>query len=385
MNFELTEQEKAFRKELCDVLKKEANENVVAETEAMQGLGPYGRELLHKLGAKRLLAPSWHEKYGGRGLSFMTQGIVSDEMRYYRGPWPIDGLVMGPTLLRFGSEAQKDKYLTGIARGEIEIALGYTEPQAGSDLASVELRAMEDKDGFVLNGQKMFNTEAHYSEYHWLLVRTDTTVERHKGMSLFIVDLRSPGITIRPLTTMAGLRTNEVFYDNVKVSRDCLVGEKNKGWDYAMSAIGAERTVWSGDVRKRFEEFVQYVLTEPRYSDDLNDNSWILDELADSYIRLHISRLLSCRAISLLDKKLPITYESSMTKLFVSENRREIMNKAMQILGHYGELARGSRWAPMDGAMEREYLDTCRQTIVAGSSEIQRLVIADRGLRMPRK
>ena len=385
MDFELTTEEKAYQKELREFLKREVNEGVVAETESMQGLGPYSWELLRKMGARRLLAPSWPEEYGGRGLSFMTQGILSDEMRYHQGPWPLDGLVIGATLLRFGSDKQKEKYLTGVARGEIEIALGYTEPQAGSDLASVELRAVEDGDEYILNGQKVFNTEAHDSDYHWLLVRTDTSVAKHKGLSLFIVDLKSPGITVRPLITMAGLRTNEVFYEDVRVPKGNMVGEKNRGWDYVLAALSSERIVWSGDIRQRFEKFVKYILEAKLHGGISAENSWILDELAELKIRLHVAHLLSCKAISMLDKGLPVTYEPSVTKLHISETRRQLFSVAMQILGHYGELSEGSKWTPLSGAIQREYLDSCRWTIVAGSSEIQRHVIALRGLGLPRR
>jgi len=351
----------------------------------MQGLGPYGRELLRKLGERRLLAPSWSEKYGGRGLTGVTQVIMSDEMAYHQAPWPLDGIVIGPTLLRFGSDSQKEKYLPSIARGEIEFALGYTEPQAGSDLAAVELRAVANGDEYILNGQKVFNTEAHYADYHWLLARTDTSVPKHKGMSMFIVDLKSPGITIRPLKTSAGLRTNEVFYEDVPVPKENRVGEENRGWDYVTRALGFERIMWTGDIKRCFEELVKYILEEKHYENICVENPWILDELAELDIKIHIARLLGYKPASMLDKGFSLTYESSVTKVYVTETRKHLFNVAMQILGLYGQLSEGSKWAPLGGMVQREYLDTCRWTIVAGSSEIQRYIIALRGLGLPRK
>jgi len=385
MDFEFTPEEKAFQEELCEFLEREVNEGVVAETESLQGLGPYGKELLLKMGERRLLAPSWPEKYGGRGLSHVTQGIVFMEMGYFQAPWPIDGLVVGPTLLRFGSEAQKEKYLPGIARGEIEFALGYTEPEAGSDLASVQLRAVKNGDDYILNGQKTFNTETHYSDYHWLLVRTDPSVSKHRGISMFIVDLKSQGITIRPLITSAGLRTNEVFYEDVRVPEDNLVGEENRGWEYASSAIGFERILWTGDMQLRFEQFVKYLAEEKHYENIGSKSPWVLDALAELKTKIHIATLLSYKAAAMHDKGLPLTYESSLSKLYGSEARQQLFGVAMQVLGLYGELAEGSRWAPMRGMIEREYLDSCRWTIIAGSSEIQRLILALRGLGLPRK
>jgi alkylation response protein AidB-like acyl-CoA dehydrogenase len=385
MDFEFTQEEKAFQKEIKEFLEKEVNEGVVAETEAMQGIGPYGKELLIKMGEQRLLAPSWPETYGGRGMSHITQGIMFDEMGYYQGPWPLDALVIGPTLTRFGTEAQKEKYLPDMATGKVEFALGYTEPEAGSDLASIRLRGVEDGAHYILNGQKVFNTESHYSDYHWLLVRTDTDVPKHKGLSMFIVDLKSPGITIRPLYTSAGLRTNEVFYEDVRVPRENLVGEKNKGWVYAGSALGFERIMWTGDLQQRFDKIVKFVMDDKVLENNREERSWVLDELADLNIRLHIARMMGYKAASMLDHGQAVSYESSLSKLYVTETRRKLFTVGMEILGHYGELSEGSKWAVLDGMMQREYLDTSRWTIVAGTSEIQRLVIATRGLGLPRK
>jgi len=236
----------------------------------------------------------------------------------------------------------------------------------------------------VLNGQKVFNTEAHYSDYHWLMVKTDTSVPKHKGISIFIVDLKSPGISIRPLITSAGLRTNEVFYEDVKVPKENLVGEKNKGWVYARSAIGFERIMWTGDIRQRFDKFMKYIKTEKRYENIQAENPCVIDKLAELNISLHIARLLGYRAASLLDRGVSPTYESSLSKLFTTETRRQFFTLAMEILGHYGELSEGSKWAPLGGVIQREYLDSSRWTIVAGSSEIQRLVLALSGLGLPR-
>ena len=384
MDFEFTPEEKAFQSEICEFLEREMNEKVVAETESLQGMGPYGRELVRKMGERRLLAPSWPEEYGGRGLSHVTQGIMFDEMGYVKAPWPLDAIVIGPTLMRFGTDEQKRKYLPGMAGGELDFALGYTEPQAGSDLASIRLEAVEDGEYYIINGQKVFNTESHYSDYHWLLARTDPDAPKHKGLSMFIVDLKSPGITISPLYTMAGLRTNEVFYEDVRVPKENLVGEKNLGWIYAGSALGFERIMWTGDLQERFDTIVNYLKDEIGLDTVREEQPWVLDELADLNIRLHIAQLLGYRAASMLDHGQTVTYESSLSKLYVTETRRKLFNVAMEIVGHYGELCQGSKGAVLGGIIQREYLDTCRWTIVAGTSEIQRLVLA-RALGMPRK
>jgi hypothetical protein len=384
MDFELTPEEKAFQKEIHEFLDRECNEHVVAETLSLQGEGPYSKELLRKMGARRLLAPRWPVEYGGRGMGFMAETIKVDEITSHHAPFPLDGVEIGNTLLICGTEEQKNRFLPGIARGEIEFALGYTEPNAGSDVASVQLRAVDNGDEFVLNGQKIYNTEAHFSDYHWLLTRTDTTVSKHKGLTMLIVDLKSPGITIRPLITSAGLRTNEVFYEDVHVPKKNMVGEKNGGWGVIMSSLyGGGGGGSSGASQILLKKLVKYVLEEK--PDILADNPWIPDALAEQDIKLHIIELLGLKASAMADLKLAKPYDGPVSHVFGAESRKQFFTVAMQILGLYGQLAEGSKWAPLNGTYLREYMDAPRWTIVHGSSEIQRLVIATRGLGLPRK
>lgn len=385
MDFELTPEEKAFRKELREFLDNECNEGVIAETESMAGQGPYSKELIRKMGERRLLAPRWPVEYGGRDMGFMAETIKVDELTYHRGPFPLDGVEIGNTILICGTESQKQRFLLGIARGEIDFALGYTEPNAGSDVASVQLRAVEDGDEFILNGQKIYNTEAHFADYHWLLTRTDPSAEKkHKGLTLLMVDLKSPGITIRPLITSAGLRTNEVFYEDVRVPKENMVGEKNGGWGVIMSALyGGMGGGSSGASRFYFETLVKYLLEEK--SQILANNPWIPDALAELDIKLHLIDLLGFKTSSMSDLGLSTPYDGPVSHLFGNESRRHLFNVAMQILGPYGQLAEGSKWAPLKGAFLREFMDAPRWTIVHGSNEIQRLVIATRGLGLPRK
>ena len=232
MDFRFSKEEEEFRKELGEFLDKELTEEIARQNWEDKGLGPEGREFARKLGAKGWLGLGWPKEYGGQGGSPMYEFILVTELarRGAHIPNDIARLMGGPTILRHGSEELKKEFLPRIARGEIEFALGYTEPQAGSDLAALEMRAVEDGDDYIMNGQKMFNTECHYADYHWLAARTDPDAPRHRGISLFVVDMNSPGITIRPLWTMSGERTNEVFYDNVRVPKRRMVGEKNRGF-----------------------------------------------------------------------------------------------------------------------------------------------------------
>lgn len=387
MDFELTPEEKAFQKEIREFLDKECNENVVAETLSMEGEGPYSKELLRKMGANRLLTPRWPVEYGGRGMGAMAEAIKVDEINSHHAPFPLDGVEVGNALLICGNEEQKKRFLPGIARGDIEFALGYSEPDAGSDVASVQLRAVEDRDEFILNGQKIYNTEAHFSDYHWLLTRTDPSAEKkHRGLSLFMVDLKSPGITIRPLITSAGLRTNEVFYEDVRVPKENMVGEKNGGWTVIMNALygGGGGGGLATGTKRVIDTLVKYVLEEKQ---DADENQWIPETMAGLYIRTHVGELMGLRATAFADLNVSPPYGGggAVSRLLGGDTRRLLYNTAMQILGPYGQLAKDSKWAPLNGEILREYMDAPRWTIVHGSQEIQKLVIATRGLGLPRR
>ena len=387
MDFELTPEEKAFQKEVREFLDKECNENVVAETLSMEGEGPYSKELIKKMGARNMLAPRWPVEYGGRGMGAMAEAIKVDEITTHHAPFPLDGVEIGNALLIVGNEEQKKRFLPGIAKGEIEFALGYTEPDAGSDVASVQLRAVEDGDEFILNGQKIYNTEAHFSDYHWLLTRTDSTAEKkHRGLSLFMVDLTSPGITIRPLITSAGLRTNEVFYEDVRVPKENLVVEKNGGWAVIMSALygGGGGGGLATGTKRVINTLVKYVLEEKQ---DADENQWIPEAMADLYIKTHVGELMGLQATAFADLNVTPQYGGggAVARLLSGDTRRLLYNTAMQILGPYGQLAKDSKWAPLKGEIFREFMDAPRWTIVHGSQEIQKLLIATRGLGLPRK
>ncbi|MBN1548476.1 MAG: acyl-CoA dehydrogenase family protein, partial [Syntrophaceae bacterium] len=209
MDFELTEEQKRFKKDVMEFLDREVTDEVIAESNAGMGLGPHSWELMQKLGSKGWLAPSFPKKFGGLGLSRIYRCMIQEELNYRNALVVIPGLglvgidMAGPVLLRYASEEMKNEFLPGIARGQIEFALGYSEPEAGSDLSQIAIRAVEREDEFVISGQKTFNTGCHFAQYHWLAARTDTDAPVHKGISMFIVDLKTPGITINPLWEMS--------------------------------------------------------------------------------------------------------------------------------------------------------------------------------------
>jgi len=382
MDFRLSEDEERFQREVREFLKKEVTEGVVQERRSGLGIGPHTWALMRKLGAKGWLTPTWPREYGGLNASPMYRYIIENELDYFGG-LPGGRLVgasmAGPTILLYGTEKQKKEYLPRIARGEIEFVLGYTEPEAGSDLASLQMRAVEDGDYFIINGQKTFNTRAHYAQYHWLAARTDPQAPKHKGISLFIVDLKSPGITIHPIWTVGGTRTNQVYYDDVKVPKENLVGEKNRGFYHIATALDYERIFTVGGLKRSLEELVDYVRQK-----GLGKEALVRQNLAQLTIEIEVAQLLAYRVIWLLSRDTVPNYEAAMLKVFATELRQRIDRVGLQIMGLFGQLQTGCSWAPLDGKWEHNYRDDLLATIVGGTSEIMRNIIALRGLKLPR-
>jgi alkylation response protein AidB-like acyl-CoA dehydrogenase len=391
MDFGYTEEEEKFREELAKFLDKELTEEIARQNWEDEGVGPEAREFSKKLVANGFLGMSWPKEYGGKGLSHTYDFILLDELGKRWGahvPLDVGYTMVGPTILRRGGEELKNEFLPRIVNGEIEFCLGYSEPNAGSDLASMQMRAEEQADYYLINGQKTFNTEAHYSEYHWLAARTDFSpdIAKYKGISLFIVDMDSPGITIRPLWTMSGERTNEVYYDDVKVPKNRMVGEKNKGFYYMMEALGSERNqvFIPGRLLPVLEDLIRYVKETEYAGKPLSEDPLIRDKIAQAAIELEVAALLADHSRWLESNHMPMAYEPEITKVFTSELEQRLVDTALQILGMYGPLTEDSKWAPLRGRISWYYLHSFMTTIGAGTSEIGRSVIAQRGLGLPR-
>jgi 3-oxocholest-4-en-26-oyl-CoA dehydrogenase alpha subunit len=388
MDFGFKKEEEDLIREVRAFIKKEATPEMLAETRQLGQIygGPEGRKFIQKFAAKGWLTPNWPKEFGGMGASEMVTYIIRDEMAYARVPSVFVAAHMaGPTILRVGNEELKKEYLPRIARGEVEFALGYTEPQAGSDLVALKIRAEDKGDFFLINGQKTFNTHCHVADYHWLAARTDFEVPKHKGVSMIIVDLKSPGITIRPLITMAGWRTNEVYYDDVVVPKKSLVGEKNKGFYYLMAALDFERMVPPGLYRRLFDEIVQYAKETVVDGKHLSQKPLIRQKLSQLAVELEVTRLLYYQLAHMLDKGTIPNYQSSMEKMFATEVAQRVANTGMEVMGLCGQLKEGSRWAPLAGRVEHFYRWSVVETVYAGTSEIQRNIIAMRGLGLPRE
>jgi alkylation response protein AidB-like acyl-CoA dehydrogenase len=391
MDFGYTKEEEAFRERLGDFLDQKLTEEIARQNWEDRGVGPQAREFSRQLGANGFLGMSWPKEYGGKGLSPTYDFILLDELGRRWGahiPLDIGYTMVGHTILHRGSEELKREFLPRIIRGEIEFCLGYTEPNAGSDLASMKIRAAEGGDDYIINGQKTFNTEAHYADYHWLAARTDFNphIPKHRGISLFIVDMNSPGIIIRPLWTMSGERTNEVFYENVRVPRNRLVGERNKGFYYMMEAIDSERNHVFTPARllPLLEDLIRYVKETEFQGRRLADDPRLRDQLAQAAIELEVAQVIAEHSRWMESYGVPMTYEPEITKIVVSELEQRLVDTGMQILCLYSQLEEGSKWVPLRGRMEWYFLHSFMTTIGAGTSEVGRNVIAQRGLGLPR-
>lgn len=390
MEFKFTKEEEEFRQEIRQFFQSQSEliEKVRQEADSGAGWGQWTWEFMQKTGAKGYLAPSWPKEYGGLGSSHMKRYIVSEEMGYFVGRAALGiGVGMaGPVILMVGSEEQKKTYLPRIAGGEIEFALGYTEPEAGSDLASLEIRAARDGDYYIMNGQKVFSTAAHYAQYHWLAARTDPDAAKHRGISMFIVDLDSPGITIRPYITIGKMRTNEVSYDDVKVPNDRLVGEENRGWKYLVTALSFERTWFAGENMYDFDQILDYIRNTEYNGKPLADDPVVRQDIAQIATELEVNRLYGLRVACMLNRGNVPTYEAAMAKMFGSEMEYRMINIWMKLLSLYGPLDVGSKYAVRDGRPFQRYsVGATRDLLTRGTSEIMRNIIATLGLDLPRE
>ncbi len=397
MNFRDTPEDAAFRAEVRDFLATEMPHDLRAADDAILGVGigedERERGWLKTLAKRGWVAPAWPEAYGGAGLSVMQQFIFNEEMARAAAPRPnflAIGLA-GPTIIVHGTEEQKHEHLSGILSGETFWCQGFSEPGAGSDLASLQTRAVQDGDDFIINGQKIWTSGAHRSQRMMLLARTDNDAPKHKGISYFLLNMQSPGITIRPLTNMADTPSfNEVFFDNVRVPKSDMLGEINRGWYVATTTLDFERSgIINGvSLQRLVREIAAFARDDPQRSrGSLGDHSgWqsVRYELADRAIEAEISIVLSYRVVTMQAKGIVPNQEASITKLFGSELAQRIARTGVKVAGMYGQLTDGSPAAPLGGRLDALYRIAIGSTIAGGTSEIQRSVIAQRGLGLPR-
>ena len=388
MNFSLTDQEAQFRDELRSWLQTELGDRN-QDNETPDEEWEFTLKMRRKLADKGWLTMAWPEEYGGQGASHMMQVIFAEEMSYYRSPGrDVFGTrMMAPTLMIHGTDEQKSEFLPPVSKGEVQWCQGYSEPESGSDLASLQTRAVEDGDDFVINGTKIWTSGAHRADHIMVLTRTDPDAPKHRGISFLLCDMNTPGLTVNPIINMAGDHSfNMVTFDNVRVPKKNLVGEQNRGWYVGATLLDFERSGvdYSAGSRRVLEELVEY--SKENYKDGklLSEDEVTRNRLADLAIEIEVSRLISYNIAWMQGAGLVPNKESSMGKVFGTELQQHVGSTGMQMLGLHSQLEPDSKYAPLRGRIEHWHLTNVSETIAAGTSEIQRNIIATRGLGLPR-
>lgn len=389
MDFGFSAENERFRAEVRAFLAEHVTPEIVQEMHAAEAgadIAPRTRELIAKIGDRGWIGMSWPVEYGGRNADVVDQYIFEEELARARVPLNLGNFIeQAPAIMQAGTEAQKQYFLPRLVRGEVTFALGYTEPSGGTDLASLKTRAVEDDDGFLINGQKVFTTRAEKSSHIYLMARTDPDAPKHKGISIFLVPMDTPGITVRPLWTLPGGRTNEVFFADVRVPKDALLGEKNAGWYIGASALNLGR---AGARRyciyvSPFEDLLRYLRSD-EMGREIAKNPVVQDRVAELYCEAQVARLFTMRSLSLLRAGIQPRYETSAEKVWGPEFQVRATEVASQILGDYHQLWEGEA-APDGGNFPRQYVGAMVSTFGHGSTQMMRTAIARRGLDFPRK
>lgn len=351
-------------------------------TSGAETTGPLTKAFWRRLGEDGYFGLGWPEEYGGGGKSVLYLHAFNYVMMYRRLPVPIVTLnTVAPALIRVGSEAQKQEYLPRILRGEIEFAIGYSEPGAGTDLASLETRAVRDGDTYVVSGQKVFTSGAHHSDFVWLAVRTDPEAPKHRGISLLIVPLDSEGVDVRPFPTMGGYRTNITFYDNVRVPITALVGEENRGWVYITTQLDFERVAISPipGIERVFDSLCGVFRENGHLAGE-----WTRAAFARWAADINALKVMDQKMASMIDNGEVPYYEASLLKVLSTEFQTRFYNEALQALGSSGLVKRGSPGEVLNGDIERSLKSSLVLLFGGGSNDVQRDIIATHGLGLAR-
>jgi len=397
MDYRFTDEEEGFRAEVRTFLRSELPEDWDFDPfELTEDKWDFAREFTKKLAGKGWVAPAWPQEYGGQGMPYMKQVVLSEEIAYHRAPNTslIGVTYVGPTIIVYGNDEQKKQFLPGITSGDIVWCQGYSEPNAGSDLASLQTRAVKDGDDYIINGTKIWSSNAHKANWCFFLARTDTDAPKHKGISYFIAPMDSPGISVRPLVNMADEHVfNEIVFDNVRVPVKYLVGDENRGWYIGMTTLDFERSNIStaAQYRRTFEQLTEYVKEQGARSKEPGNGAasngsrdGTQAKLAELAIENQVGRYLSYRVASMQSRGQIPNYESSAAKVYHSEYGQRLAGAGLNIMGMHGTLREESKHARMRGRFARTYLTSIGSTIAAGTSEIQRGIIAQRGLGLSR-
>ncbi|MFF8612370.1 acyl-CoA dehydrogenase family protein [Streptomyces sp. NPDC015350] len=389
MHLEYTPEQQQLRAELrtyfADLIPADAHARHAAPEEQKR----FYRETIRRLGTDGWLGVGWPAEYGGRGLSAMEQFIFFDEAAQAGVPLPLMALnTVGPTIMRYGTDEQKAYFLPRILSGEIDFAIGYSEPEAGTDLAALRTRAVRDGDDYVVNGQKIWTTNGDTADWVWLAVRTDPDAPPHKGITMLLVPTTDPGYSCTLINTLASHDTTASHYENVRVPVAHRVGEENRGWRLITNQLNHERVTLAahGTMAIRALHDVQRWAVDTRLADGrrVADLGWVRTLLARTHARLDAMKLLNWRMVSAVQEGTLTPQDASAVKVYGSEARRDAYAWLMEIVGSAAPLKEGSAGAVLHGELERGYRSAVIFTFGGGNNEIQREIISWIGLGMPR-
>jgi alkylation response protein AidB-like acyl-CoA dehydrogenase len=383
MDFSFTEEQKKFRQEVRDFLENEI-EKGYWEPACDAWIQNFDPGFTKRVAQRGWIGLTWPKEYGGQGLRYVDRLILTEEILRYGAPaachWFADRQI-GGSIVTYGSDEQKRELLPKIIRGEAYIGLGMSEPGAGCDLASLQTRAIEEGDNYIINGQKTWTSGGSFVNYFYLLARTDPGAPKHRGISEFIIPADLPGINRTPIIDITGTEAwNDVFFDEVRVPKKCLLGEKNRGFLQTLQQLDYER---SGMERLMgnyplFEALVQFVK-----ENKLSQEPVIRNKLAQLQIEFEVGRLLIYRVAFVMDEGRAPNWEAAMSKAYSTAFEQRLANVATEILGPYGQLLGDSKLAPIRGLAVHSYLSSKGYSLQAGTSEILKNILATRGLALP--
>jgi alkylation response protein AidB-like acyl-CoA dehydrogenase len=396
LDFSLTPEQEALKKEFENFFREEMKkapplgaENIYDNDEAWD----FHCYMARRLGERGWLSRPWPKEYGGQAALIIEQLLFNEVKAYYRAPGvDYQGLgMLAPTLLASGNEEQKQQHLPPIARGEIMWCQGWSEPNAGSDLASLKTKAVRDGDYYIINGQKAWTSGAHRAQWCFMLARTDPEQPRHRGLSFFLVDMKSPGLKLRPVRALNGTHMfNEMFFDDVKVPKENMVGEENRGWYVSLMTMNFERSSigFMAEAKRNLEELIEFCKETKRNGERLSEQPLVRHLLAQLTIDVEVGLAFSYKVAWLQQKGeafvIPAAITACAGTVYGSELGQRLAYAGSRILSLYGQVKAGSKWAPLKGRFESSYQECISINIGGGTSEIQRNVIALRGLELPR-
>jgi len=388
MDFELDAEQRAWREEIRAFLRANVTPELQAEMAEhdLEHLGGEVSRFRKKIGDKGWFGLNWPAEFGGLGLGAVYQHLLVSEFEYWGVPGPdLTVTSVAPMIMRHGTQTNKQEFLPPIARGEMTCAVGYSEPNAGTDLASLKTRAVLDGDEWVINGSKIWNSMAQRVTHEWLCVRTDVQAPKHEGISVIIVPIDAPGVAIRPIMAWSDYRTNETFFDKVRVPATNLIGEVNRGWQYITGALDLERGALTnaGDLRRAVDDLLELAKLVRADGTRPVDDPDLRRKLAQLDADVELAQLMGFEASSPLESGTIPSVLVSSEKIFSSELRQRIADVGTQLLGPAGVLAIRSEHAPAAGKFERLYRAAPLLRFGAGTNEVLRDVIAQRGHGLP--